>query len=348
MYSYKMKMKKMNMIGIIKHSKMRLVYTNNWFFHPSPTILLTRSFCTVDPGLVQLSSDIDYIYNELDGSIYGMTRDRLIFLHQKLVLGIYDLSPLQVYFVEKENLNIFLYLIVSECPDIAVSKLFGDDITCVITPSKDDVWVYMGLSLMLLRLSHGCLPKDGFRLINMVSPFYYSLQQMGKVDRLYKMDLMASLNIIPISLILDRVKPLVGDGFVYKLISSFLIIPIVDTDGNTRRDIHPPCGIPLAGEITMILFNIVLTDIFDRVFTKRFPGIAFYRFINEVFISTKENDEVHFDEKAGYELLEELGLVGKIESIGSGDDPLISYERMLIYLDSDSRVQVRDPPSFNL
>lgn len=346
MYSYKMKMK-MNMIGISAHYKIRLVYTNNWFFHPSPTILLTRSFCTVDPGLVQLSSDIDYIYNELDGSKFGMTRDRLIFLQQKIVLGIYDLSPLQVYFVKKENLNLFLFMIVSECPDIAVSNPFGDDITCVITPSKDDVWVYMGLSLMLLRLSHGCLPKDGFRLTNMVSSFYYSLQQMGKVDRLYKIYLMESLSILPISLILDRVKPLVGDDFVYKLISSFLILPLVDTDGNTRRDIHPS-GIPPAGEITRVLFNIVLTDIFDREFTKRFPGITFYRFIHEVFISTKVNYEVHFDEKAGYELLEELGLVGKIESIGSGDDPLISYERMLIYLDSDSRVQVRDPKSFNL
>ena len=36
---------------------------------------------------------------------------------------------------------------------------------------------------------------------------------------------------IPISLILDKVKPLVGDGYVYKLISSFLTLPISYGDG---------------------------------------------------------------------------------------------------------------------
>lgn len=62
-------------------------------------------------------------------------------------------------------------------------------------------------------------------------------------------------------------------------------------------------------------------DIFDRDFPKRFPGIAFSRFINEVFISTRGN-EVIFDDKAGYALFPELSLAGKIVSIGPGDDRL--------------------------
>lgn len=51
---------------------------------------------------------------------------------------------------------------------------------------------------------------QGYRLENKVSSFYDSLQQMGKVDRLYSLDLKASLSIIPISLVLDKVKPFVG------------------------------------------------------------------------------------------------------------------------------------------
>lgn len=93
------------------------------------------------------------------------------------------------------------------------------------------------------------------------------------------------------------------------------------------------------GEITRVLFNIVLLDIFDGEFSKRFPGIAFSRFINEVLISTRGNDEVIFDDKAGYALLEELSLAGKIVSIGPGDDPLPCYRKM-IFLDSDSKVHV--------
>ena len=46
---------------------------------------------------------------------------------------------------------------------------------------------------------------------------------------------------------------------------------------------------PPVGEITRVLFNIVLMDIFNCELLKRLPGIAFSRFINEVFISTREN-----------------------------------------------------------
>ncbi|KAJ8630231.1 hypothetical protein MRB53_023554 [Persea americana] len=78
-------------------------------------------------------------------------------------------------------------------------------------------------------------------------------------------------------------------------------------------------------------------DIFYRECPKRFPGIAFSRFINEVFISTRGNDEVIFDDKAGYALLEQLSLAGKIMSIGPGDDPLPCYYGKIVFLDSDSK-----------
>jgi hypothetical protein len=104
-------------------------------------------------------------------------------------------------------------------------------------------------------------------------------------------------------------------------------------------------GMPPVGEITRVLFNIVLMDIFDREFPKRFPGIAFSRFINEVFISTRGNDEVIFDNKAGYALLEELSLAGKIVSIGPGDDPLQCYSQ-IIFFDSDSKVHVCNPMEY--
>lgn len=51
------------------------------------------------------------------------------------------------------------------------------------------------------------------------------------------------------------------------------------------------------GEISKVLFNLVLIDIFDRELPKRFPGIAFCRFLYLIFIASKGNDEVLFDEK---------------------------------------------------
>ena len=216
------------------------------------------------------------------------------------------------------------------------------DILCVVMPDEEDVLVLMGLSQMLFRLSHGGLPKDSYRFENQDDSFYYSLQQMGKVDRLYRLDLKDSLRLIPISLILEKVKPFVGDGSVYKLISSLLCLPIIDDDGNHRSDISFG-GMPPVGDITRVLFNIGLKDIFDREFPKRFPGIAFSRLLNEVYISTRGNDELIFDEKAGYALLEELCLDGKIVSIRPGDEPLTCYSNKIIFLDSDSKVHVCDP-----
>lgn len=193
-------------------------------------------------------------------------------------------------------------------------------------PDKEDVLVFMGLSLMLYRLYNGGLPKDGgYRINDQRNVVYKRVQEMGKVNRLYRLDLKRSLCIIPKCLVLDSVKSLTGDGYVYNLISSIFDLPIIDEDGNRRDDIRFG-GIPPAGEIARSLFNIALIEIFDREFAKRFPGVAFYRFNNEVFISTRENDKVIFDYNAGYTLLEELCLAGQLTSIGPGDEPILCDE----------------------
>lgn len=330
------------MIGVSTLYKSRFVYTHSLSFQflPPPTMILTRYFCTVECSLVQLSADIDFLYKDLTDHLpFRMSRDRLGVIQQKIVSGLYVLSPLHVKFIKKEGIIQFLHDTLPDCPDIMLGTGSDPDMIYVVMPDKEDVLVLMALSLMLFRLSHGRLPKEGYRLENQLDSFYDSLQQMGKVDRLYRLDLKASLSIIPISLILDKVKPFVGDGSVYQLISSFLFLPIIDDDGNHRLDIH--CGgMPPVGEITRVLFNIVLMDIFDREFPKRFPGIAFYRFINEVLISTRGNSEVIFDDQAGYALLEELRLAGNIMSIGPGDDPLPCYSKKMIFVDSDSQVHV--------
>ena len=332
----------MIMIGIGTLFKSSLVYTYSSSFLSSPTIIFIRNFGTVECSLVQLSADIDFIYQDLvENFQFSMSLYRLAVIQQKIVSGLYVLSPLQVKVLMKEDLNKFLYDTLPDCPDIMFGAGHNPDMICVGMPDKEDVLVLMGLSLMLFRLSYGSLPKDGYRLDNLADSFYYDLQQMGKVDRLYRLDLRASLSMIPISLILDKVKFLVGDGSVYKLISSLLSLPIIDDDGNDRSDISFG-GMPPVGEITRVLFNIVLMDIFDREFPKRFPGIAFSRLMNEVFISTRGNDEVIFDDKAGYALLEELSLAGQIVSIGPGDDPLPCYKK-IIFLDSDSKVYVCNP-----
>lgn len=193
------------MIGVITLYKSSLVYTNSSSLKFIPSSFLTRDFCTtVECSLVQLSADIYFIYNDLTG--LNMSRYRLAVIQQKMLSGLYVLSPLQVKFIKKVDFPQFLYDTLPDCPDIMFETGSDPDMISVVMPDKEDVLVYLGLSLMLFRLSHGCLPKDGYRLEDQVDSFYYSLQQMGKVDRLYRLDLQASLRTIPISLILDKVN----------------------------------------------------------------------------------------------------------------------------------------------
>lgn len=59
-------------------------------------------------------------------------------------------------------------------------------------------------------------------------------------------------------------------------------------------------GFAPLGEITRVLFNIVLIVIFDRELAQISPRISFVRFLHEVYIFTRGNDEVIFDEEVGY------------------------------------------------
>lgn len=233
-----------------------------------------RCFASYQRSILQLSDDIDLVYKYLTeiNEVLTLSRYQLALIQDQILNNSYILKPLRVKFVKKEDLIPFLYNTLLDYTDIMIGIYNSNLLKIVIQDKKEDLVVLMALSIMLFRLTYGELPKEGYRLENRVDSFYSSLQEMGKVDRLYRIDLENSLSLIPISLILDKVLPLVGDGPVYKLISSFLNLPIIDDNGYNRIDIC--CGtLPPVGEITRILFNIALMDIFDRQFPRRFPGI---------------------------------------------------------------------------
>lgn len=330
-------------IGTLNLNKINLlsIRISSFLLSPCNRRIFTRSFCGVESALVPLSSDIEFIYNDFirTESPLPISREELEVIQQLILNGIYVLSPLHVKYMNLIDLPIFLSERLPDCPDMGIDYCLESGDAFAVMPSKRDVLVLMGLSVLLFRLSYGDLPKDGYRITNLHSSFYESLSKMGKVDRLYMLNNNPSLDILPISLVLDRVKPLVGDGSIYKLIHSFLKLPIIDEDGKKDTVKERSCGIPIAGEITRVLFNIVLKDVFDREFTKRFPGVAVARWINQVFLSINGNEKVNFDDKAGYQLLKDIGLVGEIKDIQPGQKPIITLRKM-IYLDNDKKVHI--------
>lgn len=120
---------------------------------------------------------------------------------------------------------------------------------------------------------------------------------------------------------------------VYKLIESFLHLPIYDEYGN----LYDYCnidGIPPVGDISRVLLDIALREVFEVEFLTRYPLVSYTRLMKDVFLLIQDSEKDLFNEKAGYELLESLDLSGEITSIGRGDDPIPSCLGMNLDLDA--------------
>lgn len=63
-----------------------------------------RNLSTVECLLVQLSADIEFIYNDLvSNTQLSMSRYQLAVIQHEILQGIYVLSPLQLWIINKEG-----------------------------------------------------------------------------------------------------------------------------------------------------------------------------------------------------------------------------------------------------
>lgn len=73
--------------------------------------------------------------------------------------------------------------------------------------SAYDTEVEKGVSLLRLSITPSVPLDENYRIEGQISSFYDSVEELGPADRLYKLDIMATLRTIRTSLILDKVKP---------------------------------------------------------------------------------------------------------------------------------------------
>lgn len=191
-------------------------------------------------------------------------------LQEQMHSGLYVISPLKI----TSELSIDeLYDLLPDNPEVQLCSTPDPRRLRIIMPSKkEDSLVFMGLSFHLLRLSYGCfLPEECYRLNDMFPTFLSCLKNIGRVDRLFYINLGKTMTSIQCIRILECVKSLVGNSYVYSLISSFLNIPIYDEDGSLYMEDR--IGMPPMGELTRVLFNHYLKATFDREFKINYPGI---------------------------------------------------------------------------
>lgn len=299
---------------------------------------LRRSYSTIDSSLVQLSEDLDFIYQNLKVTHhYNMSPKELCNLQQVLLSGFYTISPLRFMRIRRDDLGDFLLKTLPDFPDVTFYPSKDSSYYIAVIPSKkEDVLVFMALSINFYRFTYGSVPKENYRLLDRVGLFYESIQDMGKATRLYRFNMGPYLALMDDSLVLDTVKSFVGaDSVCYRLVSSFLNLETFDEDG---RKMHFD-SMPILGDLTRVLCNLALME-FDRRLCQKYPGIAFERFMGLVFIACTA--DLRIDESQVRDMIQDFALSSEFDYTEPGGEPLECRQRM-VALDHDGKVVVYTP-----
>lgn len=218
---------------------------------------------------------------------------RLKTVKDQILNNSYLLSPLRVEFVEEVDLADYLARNLKDSPDdITVNTSSGSTIVRIVRPyNHEDCLVLLALSISVLRVLKGCLPRNGYRLDDGVDAFYDAIRQIGKAERLLKIKLLISPRFTPLCAV-ERMlgRYLNKECPVFQLISSFLNLPIIDSYGYDLKGSADFKGIPEVGEIKTVLWEVVFMQIVDLHFPKHFPSIRFLRFHNELYVFTSNTD----------------------------------------------------------
>lgn len=304
-----------------------------------PNYISSKGYCgsvyvSTDNTRLQLVENIERVYNS--GIFKSISLYEYELLKQWVLTGLFYLSPLRITFVKRDDYVQYLIHILSIIPNVSFFPSDDPNYMTFIMPDKNDALVLIGLCHMMYCLTHGLDPSNVNNwcwFLNYENLYYENLEHMRNVIRLYRLDFKLPLinNYIPMSLFLDKVKLYVEEGSLcYNLIESFVNLPLIGDDGKS----HPFKGMPQSGELSNVLNDLVLKEVFDREFIERFRGLAFVRNGCRVFIASRVG-EVTFNEKALNALLKELNLEGDIVSIGPGDHPLNCHDNIWFFLDKD-------------
>ncbi|GJZ50452.1 hypothetical protein Tco_0604642 [Tanacetum coccineum] len=288
----------------------------------------------IDKSIGILIESIDEVYRELVSLEYDAipleyqpVSPFKFDSHQQLVLsGFYTLSPFVIRFLNAEGVykfrrhtELLLFSIVNDPYGDIDSQAF-----MVSSAASKDELVLLGLGRMFYQFTHGYNPLYGCSIYNLDKIDLNRVLYTAKVNRVYRLRITSLIlgHAFSRSRILDIVNLYVDkDSISYRLVRQFLNNPCIDEHNNKCVLNY----IPDLGGVTKAFEELVVNEIFEKTFLKKFPGVFYSRYLEEVIIYSTTLDEITFNESTGYALLKELRLTGEIVSIGPGDTPLMFY-----------------------
>ncbi|KAK6772033.1 hypothetical protein RDI58_030036 [Solanum bulbocastanum] len=141
-------------------------------------------------------------------------------------------------------------------------------------------------------------------------------------------------------------------GGVGKIITIFILNLAPSQDSNDQNGINcsiTEVGIPHAGLITKVLYNLMLDD-FDRGFKQLYPSLSYYRYLGYcyvLFTLFSLQSEQQCEEEMNSILLE-LDLDGDITTILPGGGAHVTRDGRLIILSRDCGLHVVEQSTFFL
>lgn len=302
----------------------------------------------IDTSVGSLLENIEIVYNnKITHKKYPIISEKEFRSQQQLILsGLYELSPFQVQYLNDDGVSEFLVMRVCDLFGIAKNPFRFDKeeksaMYMVSSIAARDELVLGGLALTIYRFTHYYSIDYDTWVEGLIMTHYEKVKAIDKSNRLYRLRVKFPLlgGSVSRCRVLEVLKVYVEeDSLTYNLVKQFLYNKFLNSDGED----FPLDYLPDLGEITFSLENLIMTEVFEKAFDQKFPGIQYYRFLNEVLINcTSIGDEIVFNERAGYDFLEEVYLPGDIVSIGPGDSAPLS-------LSSSFSLLVPAPISFPL
>lgn len=259
-----------------------------------------------------LAEDIGYAYHEYRNSLfYGFDDDDVSEIQDRIIDGKYKLSPFQIR--------------LPRC----IHQGGPTGLSVGVTPSEEDLLVLIGLGRMLdsffLRsgiYSESVYDPMGTKYSNILDDAL--LCERGKVLRLYRIDLINSLEIMNREKLMMNLSHLVMNKYVLDMIRDFLYMPLVDIYGKVITNAVGRNNIPSVECLTSVLLNFSLIE-FDHEFKRDFPGVDYIRYSREafVFLTGSRGAQLfhNFDQELQRRLFDRLCLAGEIFSLIPGDKP---------------------------
>lgn len=288
--------------------------------------------------MTRLCSLIDVLFDQFsEHEAFSMHPFEWIMLKSELMTEQYALSPLEIHMIPKESTLSFVQSHIDSRPDMFIYIIpFETAHSVFVFPRNTDGLFFMALAYLL----NPTLKQEKAKMEKVIS----EMQKLERVDRLYIFCFVSSFRDLPLCLICEVVESVIGNRYFMNLFLSLFSLPIIEAETKTQRTDLSFSTISPCCELTIAVLDLLLDQIWDQEFLKRFPGIRCFRVNGIAYLAATQEDSLRFNSVIVKELLATLRLSADIVCIAPDSGVLPCNSGGILKITSDGRIRFIEPP----